>query len=52
MIRLGGPAPPKADPNDESKKATEAVIGNFILFGIIVGTIRAAPRLLDQFGWA
>jgi len=52
MIRLGGPAPPKVDPKEESKKATEAVIGNFILFGIIVGSIRAAPRLLDQFGWA
>jgi len=52
MIRLGGPAPPKVDPNDENKKATEAVIGNFIMFAFIVGTIRAAPRLLDQFGWA
>jgi len=52
MIRLGGPAPPKVDPNEEAKKATEAVIGNFILFGIIVGSIRVAPRLLDQLGWA
>jgi len=50
MIRLGGPAPPKVDPEAESKKATEAVIGNVVIFGIVVGLIRAAPLLLQTLG--
>jgi len=51
MIRLGGPAPPKVDPKEEQKKANEAVIGNFILFGILVAAIRVAPNVLKQLAW-
>ena len=51
MIRLGGPAPPKVDPNEENRKANEAVIGNVILFGVVVGLIRASPMILEQLGF-
>lgn len=51
MIRLGGPAPPKVDPNEENRKANEAVIGNVVLFGIVVGLIRASPMILEQLGF-
>jgi len=52
MIRLGGPAPPKVDPEEENKKATEAVVGNVIIFGIIVGVIRASPMILESLGFS
>lgn len=52
MIRLGGPAPPQVDPNEEGKKATEAVVGNVIIFGIIVGIIRASPMMLEALGFS
>jgi len=52
MIRLGGPAPPKVDPEEENRKATEAVIGNVIIFGIIVGAIRASPMILESLGFS
>lgn len=51
MIRLGGPAPPKIDPNEESSKANQAVIGNFITFGLIIGFIRVSPVILEQLGF-
>ena len=50
MIRLGGPAPPKVDPDDEKRKANESVVGSCLVFGIIVGLIKAAPLILEQFG--
>jgi len=52
MIRLGGPAPPKVDPEVENRKATEAVVGNVIIFGIIVGVIRASPMILESLGFS
>ena len=52
MIRLGGPAPPKVDPEDENKKANEAVIGNVIIFGIVVGLIRASPMIMESLGFS
>ena len=52
MIRLGGPAPPKVDPEEENRKANEAVIGNIVLFGIVVGLIRASPMILEQLGFS
>lgn len=52
MIRLGGPAPPKADPEEENKKANEAVLGNVIIFGLVVGLIRASPMILEQLGFS
>jgi len=52
MIRLGGPAPPKVDPDAEAKKATEAVIGNVVLFGVVVGIIKATPFLLQTLGFS
>ena len=50
MIRLGGPAPPNVDPEAENKKANEAVLGNFALFGLIVGLIRVSPMMLEYIG--
>lgn len=52
MIRLGGPAPPKVDPEEENKKANEAVLGNVIIFGLVVGLIRASPMILEQLGFS
>ena len=52
MIRLGGPAPPKVDPEEENRKANEAVLGNVALFFALVGLIRASPMILDQFGFS
>ena len=52
MIRLGGPAPPKVDPEEENKKANEAVLGNVIIFGLVVGHIRASPMILEQLGFS
>ena len=51
MMRLGGPAPPKVDPNEEIKKANEAVLGNVIIFGLLVGLIKASPMILEQMGF-
>jgi len=50
MIRLGGPAPPKVDPAEEQAKANQAVIGNFIIYGLIVAAIRVTPVVLEQLG--
>lgn len=50
MIRLGGPEPPKVDPSEESSKANQAVLGNFLIFGIFIGLIRASPVILEQLG--
>ena len=50
MIRLGGPAPPKVDPDEEKRKANESVVGSCLVFGIIVGLIKATPLILEQFG--
>ena len=50
MIRLGGPAPPKVDPDQEKRKANESVVGSLLVFGIIVGLIKASPLILEQFG--
>ena len=50
MIRLGGPAPPKVDPDEEKRKANESVVGSVLVFGIIVGLIKASPLILEQFG--
>jgi len=52
MIRLGGPAPPKVDPDAENRKATEAVVGNVIIFGLVVGLIRASPMILESLGFS
>ena len=52
MIRLAGPAPPKVDPEEENKKANEAVLGNVIIFGLVVGLIRASPMILEQLGFS
>jgi len=52
MIRLGGPAPPKVDPAEEAKKANQAVLGNVVIFTLIVGAIRVSPRILEQLGYA
>lgn len=51
MIRLGGPAPPQVDPNEEASKANQAVVGNFIIFTICIGIIRVSPKILEQFGF-
>lgn len=52
MIRLGGQAPPQVDPNEEQKKANEAVIGNIVIFGLLVGLIKASPRILEALGYS
>ena len=49
MIRLGGPAPPNVDPEEENRKAREAVLGNLALFCLVVGLIRVSPRILENF---
>jgi len=51
MIRLGGPGPPQVDPKEEQKKANEAVLGNVIIFGIVVGLIKISPRILETLGF-
>jgi len=50
MIRLGGPAPPKVDPAEEAAKANQAVVGNFIIFAVVVGFIKVSPMILEQLG--
>jgi len=52
MIRLGGPGPPQVDPQEEARKATEAVMGNVVVFALIVGLIRVTPRILGSLGLA
>jgi len=52
MIRLGGPGPPQVDPKEETKKANEAVIGNVIIFSILVGLIRVSPRIIEALGFS
>ena len=34
----------QVDPNEEGKKANEAVLGNVIIFTLVVGLIRVSPR--------
>jgi hypothetical protein len=50
MIRLGGPGPPQVDPNEEAKKANEAVMGNVVIFALLVGLIKVSPRILESLG--
>jgi len=50
MIRLGGPGPPQVDPSEESRKASEAVLGNVLVFALLVGLIRVSPRILGSLG--
>jgi len=50
MIRLGGPGPPQVDPSEESRKAGEAVLGNVLVFALLVGLIRVSPRILGSLG--
>ena len=38
------------DPNEEAKKANEAVMGNVVIFGLLVGLIRISPRILESLG--
>lgn len=52
MIRLGGHGPPQVDPNEERKKANEAVLGNVIIFGVVVGLIKVSPRILEALGYS
>jgi len=52
MIRLGGPGPPQVDPNEEGKKANEAVLGNVIIFTLVVGLIRVSPRIIEALGFS
>lgn len=47
MIRMGGPS----DPEEERKLANQAVIGNTVIFGMIVVAVNVAPYLLDQLGF-
>jgi len=51
MIRLGGPAPPKVDPAEEAVKANQAVLGNVLMFGMVVGLIRVSPMIFEQLGF-
>lgn len=52
MIRLGGAAPPQIDPQEEQFKANQAVVGNFIIFSLVVAAIRVSPIVLEQLGLA
>lgn len=52
MIRLGGAAPPQVDPQEEQSKANQAVVGNFIIFSLVVAAIRVSPIVLEQLGLA
>ena len=40
----------QVDPNEEAKKANEAVMGNVVIFGLLVGLIRISPRILESLG--
>lgn len=44
--------PPQVDPNEESKKANEAVLGNVIIFAIVVGLIKVSPRIIEVLGYS
>jgi len=48
MIRMGGG--PASDPEAESKAANQAVIGNTVIFGVLVLAVNIAPYVLDQLG--
>ena len=48
MIRAG-PAGPQ-DPSTEAKAASQAVLGNVIIFSLMVAAIRAAPLALQALG--
>lgn len=54
MIRLGGgpgdPSSASADPAEERRAATSAVVGNTAIFAIVVALVNAAPYVLEQFG--
>jgi len=47
MIRMGGPA---SDPEEERKAANQAVVGNSVIFGLLVVAVNIAPYILDQLG--
>ena len=40
----------QVDPNEEAKKANEAVMGNVVIFALFVGLIRVSPRILESLG--
>ena len=42
--------PNQVDPNEEAKKANEAVMGNVVIFALFVGLIRVSPRILESLG--
>ena len=42
--------PYQVDPNEEAKKANEAVMGNVVIFALFVGLIRVSPRILESLG--
>ena len=42
--------PNQVDPNEEAKKANDAVMGNVVIFALFVGLIRVSPRILESLG--
>ena len=42
--------PKQVDPNEEAKKANEAVMGNVVIFALLVGLIKISPRILESLG--
>ena len=42
--------PYQVDPNEEAKKANEAVMGNVVIFALFVGLIRVSPTILESLG--
>ena len=40
----------QVDPNEEAKKANEAVMGNVVIFALLVGLIKISPRILESLG--
>lgn len=54
MIRIGGQASgnlPPHDPELERKLANWAVMGNTIIFGVVVAAINIAPYVLEPMGF-
>ena len=48
MIRAGPGGP--QDPSSEAQAASQAVLGNVIIFSLMVAAIRAAPLALQALG--